>query len=172
MSLLFSSYKMPEVVSVSKLELIVHPSEADFDRLYHDCLGSTEDMAYLNVFSYPGAWEASADELLEDMKELEHCYLLGMGESIVGLVNYGALVPWQPKAFGMLIGRKFAGRGYGKRALGLFLESVDSLGIEEVNGYCLAEHSAMIRVMEANGMQRDDQYRDAEETGSVRYFAE
>jgi len=155
-----------------ELEMIFHPSVADFDQLYRDCLESDEEMAHLNAFSYPDAWDPDGEELLEQMKELEQCYLLRAEGSVVGLLNYGDLIPWQPNAFGVAIGQKFTGRGYATQALALFLKVAESLGVQEVNGYCLPEHTAMIRVMEGNEMVKDDGYEDPQGAGSVRYFVE
>jgi len=133
-------------------------------------LASDEEMAHLNAFTYPGGWMPNGVELLNELKKMERCYLLRAEGQVVGLINYGDLVPWQPNAFGVAIGLKFTGRGYGTKALELFLKSASALGIGDVNGYCLPENVAMIRVMEGNGMLKDEHYTDAGGAGSVRYF--
>jgi RimJ/RimL family protein N-acetyltransferase len=151
--------------------LVSNPTDEQWNELRENCLATPEDIAHLTQFAYGGDRVPNADQLLRLLRPRAgvECWLVSEGGRIVGLVNYGEVIPGHQNAFGLAIGRQFASRGYGTRALEELIAILSRRGIREVNGFCHRRNTAIIRVMERLGFQQDTDYHDPRDANAVRF---
>lgn len=135
-----------------KLTLIDNPGEDQWSEFRENCLLGPGDMNHLNAYPYAGM-RPTAEQLYHSLRA-DRCmvWLIEAEGRIVGFFNFGTVIPHHPDAFGVGIGRQFAGRGYATAALREFIGRREELGIAEFHGYCHPDNAAMLRVMEACGL--------------------
>ena len=152
------------------LNLISAPDDRDFEQLRQNCASTMDDLEYLNKYHYPyGGKIRNLEILIPFLKSQNHCYLFSSGGKIVGFINYGNYMPGHQNSFGLVIGKKFSGQGLGTEALRLFIEHAPRCGIHEINGYCSSGNIGITRIMESNGMVRDDNFEDNNDSETVKY---
>jgi len=153
------------------LKLIRNPTEDQLQELGRNCLESAEDLAHINAHPYRNVTVENGAQLLDFLRNQGnggHCFLVSQDGEIVGFINYGSVIPHHRNAFGLVIGKRYTGRGVATTALSQFLSAAPALGIVEINGYCATANAAIIRVMEINGMVRDPSFQ---EDGTLKFKA-
>jgi len=156
---------------VLKGMLIDHLTNQMFNQLKENCLQTEEDLAHLNAFPYNGM-EADRASLLEFLKNPDSRYrvwLIEENEGIVGFLNFGNFIPWQPNSFGVVIGKKFTKNGYARKALLEFIERRSEFKVLEINGYCNQRNTAIINLMETIGFKKDLDFRDRYDAQAIKY---
>ncbi len=151
--------------------LIANPTNEQWEQLNTNCFSTPEDMEYLNAFAYNNM-RASRERLLFFLQHPRNnitTWLIEEEERIVGFLNYGNVILWQPDAFGIVIGRAYANKGYAKKALTELIAGRNTFNIQRFNGYCSRKNVGMIRVMQSLGFIQDMNFRDPEDLNAIKF---
>ena len=151
--------------------LISNPTNEQWEQLSTNCFATPEDMEYINAFPYNNI-RPEREQLLPFLQRPPAniaLWLIKEEGQIVGFLNFGHIIPWQPDAFGLLIGRKFAKKGYAKKALREFIAEKNTSNLQSIHGYCHRDNIGMIRVMQSLGFIQEMDYRDPEDANAIKF---
>ena len=151
--------------------LISNPTNEQWEQLSTNCFATPEDMEYINAFPYNNI-RPERGQLLPFLQRISSgitTWLIEEEGQIVGFLNFGNVIPWQPHAFGMVIGRNFANKGYAKKALREFIAEKNTSNLQSIHGYCHRDNIGMIRVMQSLGFIQEMDYRDPEDANAIKF---
>ena len=151
------------------IELVRNPTDRQWKILLDECLGSEEDIRYINRYPFAGARTPDGRSLILYLQQIARVWLIQEDGLIKGFINYGEMIPGHRNAFGMVIGKKYSGKGLASRALAEFVRRKSEWAIKEISGYCHRENLAMIAVMENNGLVHDQSFQDPRDDCAVKY---
>lgn len=87
----------------------------------------------------------------------------------MGFINFGNVIPGQHNAFGMVIGRKFAKKGYAKKALTELIAEKNASNLPRIHGYCHRDNVGMIRVMQSLGFIQEMDFTDPKDANAIKF---
>lgn len=151
--------------------LISNPTNEQWEQLSNNCFATPEDMEHINAFPYNNM-RAERERLLPFLQAASSgttIWLIKEEGQIVGFINFGNVIPWQSHAFGMVIGRKFAKKGYAKKALTEFIVDKNASNLPRIHGYCHRDNVGMIRVMQSLGFIQETDYRDPKDANAIKF---
>jgi len=156
--------------------LIERPTSEQWRQLRDNCLQTEEDMAHLNAFPY-NCGRPTGDELFDALRHMSASpgckfWLIEEKGEIVGFINFGSIIPWQHNAFGVVIGKRFARKGYARKALQELINRKSEFGITELNGYCNRRNTAIIKLMEFSGFKLDSSFIDRQDSEAIKYYCQ
>ena len=127
-------------------------SQGEWAQLRNNVVANIEDLNYLNEWAYAGIRLPDAATLMGFLQgDYCQCWLIRAetesGPQMVGFINYGNVIPHHRYAFGLVVGRRFARRGYGMRAMVEFITRREEFGIGELHGYCNRNNASIVNLM-------------------------
>lgn len=96
-------------------------------------------------------------------------YLVYCNNTIVGSVSAHVDHKNGIADAGVLIGSEYTGKGHGCEAWRIFCEQLAKEGIRKIEGGCMAQNKAMLRIFEKNGMRLEGTRRYHFQTGKDQY---
>ena len=140
-----------------------------WEQLRRNCLSTPEDEGHINAFPYDNT-PAPLNKVIPFLQQAPcRVWLIEEEGQIVGFLNYGNVLRGQMNAFGLVVGRNYARRGYGKKALQEFIDRADEYGIGLINGYCHRENLAIIQTMKSLGFVQDTNFVDAVDANALKF---
>ena len=149
--------------------LLSNCTQEQWEQLRQNCLLTRADEDHINAFPYNNML-APLNGVIPFLQQPPCCtWLIEEEHQIVGFLNYGNIIPGQPNAFGLVIGLKYARRGYAKKALKEFIDRADEYGIGPINGYCHRENAGIIRMMKSLGFVQDSSFVDSCDVNAIKF---
>ena len=154
-------------------------SQGQWAQLRNNVVANIEDLNYLNEWAYAGIRLPDAATLMGFLQGNHcQCWLIRAetesGPQMVGFINYGNVIPHHRYAFGLVVGRRFARRGYGMRAMVEFITRREEFGIGELHGYCNRNNASIVNLMRrmnvgGMGFVQDNAYRDPIDREAIHF---